>query len=174
MSKPMQRPQRRRGTVLVEFSMAGIASICLLISTVSLGIGMWNYHTLAYAVHEGTRYVSVKGKNCTLPGNTCSVSVGTIAQKIAAVGVGLPPDKVNLTLTTASGAVTSCAPINSCYTDTTVWPPGTNSDNKAPAIITISAKYHFQSPILFFWPGKGKQDVGSIWLPASSTQQILF
>src|SRR5260370_38059476 len=106
MSKAMKKRQGRRGTILVEFSMAGIAAICLLISTVSIGIGMWNYHTLAYAVHEGTRFTSVKGKNCTLPGNTCSVSVGTIAQKIASVGVGLPPDKVNLTLTTASGAVT--------------------------------------------------------------------
>ena len=170
----MRNRQNRRGSILVEFSLAGIAAMCLLISTVSLGIGMWNYHTLAYAVHEGTRYVSVKGKNCTLPGNTCSVSVGTIAQKIASSGVGLPPDKVNLTLTTASGAVTSCVPMNSCYTNTTIWPPSTNSDNKVTSNITISASYQFQSPILFFWPGKGKQDVGSIWLPASSTQKILF
>src|SRR3954451_7675491 len=100
----MLNRQNRRGSILGEFSMAGVASIMLLITTVSLGIGMWNYHTLAYAVHEGARYVSVKGKNCTLPGNTCSVSVGTITQKIAALGTGLPAGQVNVTLTTESGA----------------------------------------------------------------------
>ena len=85
----MRKSQRQRGVALVEFTIAGIPSMILLISTFSLAMGMWNYHTLAYAVHEGTRYVSVKGKNCTLPGNTCAVSVGTIAQKIGALGIGL-------------------------------------------------------------------------------------
>jgi Flp pilus assembly protein TadG len=170
----MRRRERERGSILVEFTMAGIATICLLISTFSLGMGMWNYHTLAYAVHEGARYTSVKGKNCTLPGNTCSVTVGTIAQKIATLGIGLPADKVNVTLTTDSGAVTSCVPLNSCYTNATVWPPATNKDNRVGRNITISAAYQFQSAILFFWPGKGKQNVGTIWLPATSTQKILF
>ena len=170
----MPKRQRQHGSILVEFSMAGIASIMVLISTFSLGMAMWNYHTLAFAVHEGTRYVSVKGKNCTMPGNTCSVSVGTIARKIASLGVGLPADKVNVTLTTESGAATSCVPLNSCYSNATVWPPSTNSDNKVGKLITVSAAYRFQSAILFFWPGQGKQDVGTIWLPATSTQTILF
>jgi Flp pilus assembly protein TadG len=170
----MRKRQSRRGSALVEFSLAGIASICLLISTVSLGIGMWNYHTLAYAVHECTRYASVKGHNCTLPGNSCTISVGTLAQKFASVGVGLPPGQVNLTLTTNSGAVTSCAPLNSCYSNTTSWPPASNSDNKVGNNITVSATYQFQSAFLFFWPGKGSQQVGTIWLPATSTQPILF
>jgi Flp pilus assembly protein TadG len=170
----MRKRQDRRGSALVEFSLAGIASICLLISTVSLGIGMWNYHTLAYAVHESTRYAAVKGHNCTLPGNSCAVTVGTIAQKFASVGVGLPPGQVNVTLTTQSGAVTSCAPLSSCYSNTATWPPSSNSDNKVGNNITISAAYQFQSVMLFFWPGKGSQQVGTIWLPATSTQPILF
>jgi Flp pilus assembly protein TadG len=170
----MRKRQKQRGSILVEFTMAGIATICLLISTVSLGIAMWNYHTLAYAVHEGTRYVSVKGHNCTLPGNSCSVTVATIMQKIASVGVGLPPGQVNVTLTTNSGAATSCAPLNSCYTNTTIWPPGTNSDNRVGSNITISAKYQFQSAFLFFWPGAGTQKIGTVWLPATSTQTIQF
>jgi hypothetical protein len=170
----MQKRQRQRGTILVEFSMAGIASMVLLITTFSLGMGMWNYHTLAFVVHEATRYVSVKGWNCTQPGNTCAISVGTIAQKIGTMGIGLPANKVNVTLTTESGDITSCVPLNSCYSNATVWPPATNSDNRVGKKITIAAAYRFQSPMLFFWPGAGSQSVGTIWLPATSTQKILF
>jgi hypothetical protein len=170
----MGKKDGRRGSILVEFTLAGVATIILLITTVTLGMAMWNYHTLAFVVHEGTRYVSVKGKNCTLPGNTCSVSIGTITQKLASLGTGLPADKVNVSLTTDSGAVTSCNPLNSCYSDSTIWPPGTNQDNKVGKKVTISAAYQFQSVMLFFWPGAGSQSVGTIWLPASSTQTILF
>src|SRR5690242_12689722 len=128
--RAMRGRRGRRGSILVEFTLAGIASILLLISTFSLAMAMWNYHTLAYAVHEGTRYVSVKGKNCILPGNTCAVSVGTIAQKIGNLGIGLPAGTVSVTLTTDSGVATSCAPLTSCYSNATIWPPSSNDDNK--------------------------------------------
>ena len=26
--------------------------------------------------------------------------------------------------------------------------------------------YHYQSPLLFFWPGRGAQRFGEVWLPA--------
>jgi hypothetical protein len=171
----MKTRRGQRGSVMVEFSLAGIAAIGVLISTASIAIGMWNYHTLAYAVHEGTRYVSVKGKDCVMPGNTCAVTVGTIAQKIHDLGIGLPGNEVNVTFTTASGIATSCVPLTSCYTNTAIWPPdNVAEDNKVGKFVTISAAYRFRSPILFFWPGKGKQDVGTVWLPAASTQTIQF
>jgi TadE-like protein len=170
----MRKKQRQRGSVLVEFTMAGIATICLLMATFTLGTAMWNYHTLAFAVHEATRYVSVKGRNCLEPGNTCSVSVGTIAQKIAALGIGLPAGSVNVSLTTDSGAVTTCNPLNTCNASATIWPPDTNKDNRVGKKVTISAAYQFTSPFLFFWPATETQKVGTIWLPATSTQTILF
>jgi len=170
----MSRRKAQRGSTIVEFSLAGIAAIFLLISTFNLAMGMWNYHTLAFAVHEGTRYVAVRGKGCTQPGNSCSVSVGTIAQKIASLGIGLPSNSVIVTLTTDSGVATSCSPLNTCFSNTTIWPPSTNSDNKVGKSVTIAATYHFTSPILFFWPGNTPQTVGQVWFPASSTQMIMF
>jgi Flp pilus assembly protein TadG len=170
----MKRRTSERGSAMVEFALAGVASVVLLISTFQLAIGMWNYHTLAYAVHEITRYIAVRGTGCTQPGNTCSVTVGTIAQRIAAVGIGLPSNKVNVTLTTQSGAITPCAPLNTCFSNVTVWPPATNSDNQVGTRITVSAKYQFQGALLFFWPGQAAQSYGAVWLPASSTQQIVF
>ena len=42
---------------MVEFALAGTGTMLLFISTIQLSLGMWNYHTLAYGVHEATRYV---------------------------------------------------------------------------------------------------------------------
>ena len=174
MRRNTRRNTLRRGSAIVEFTLAGIASITVLISTFQLSMGMWNYHTLAYKVHEGTRYIAVHGVSCTKPGNSCAVTVGTLANRINSIGVGIPSGSVDVTLTTESGAVTSCAPLSSCFTNTTVWPPSTNNDNRIGRLVTISANYHFRSALFFFWPGQGSQAIGEIWLPASSTQSIVF
>ena len=171
-SMPKRKPQR--GSAMVEFATAGVASTFILISTFQLAIIMWNYHTMAFAIHEATRYAAVRGVNCTKPGNTCSTTIGGIATKINSLGIGIPSGTVNVTLTTDSGAVTSCSPLSSCFTNTTVWPPSTNSDNRLGKYINISGSYQFQSALIFFWPGAGTQSFGRIGLPASSKQTIVF
>jgi Flp pilus assembly protein TadG len=168
------RNRQRRGSAMVEFTLAGVALIFLTLCTFHLSLAMWNYHTLTYAVHETTRYMSVKGVNCTKPGNTCSVTVGNIATKIATLGIGLQSANLSMTLTTDSGAETPCSPLSSCLTSPTVWPPGTNTDNAVGKKITISAMYKYNSPMLFFWPGTEAQRFGTVWLPTSSTQTIVF
>jgi hypothetical protein len=170
----MKTMSNSRGNTMIEFTLAGLASVILLISTFQLALGMWNYHTLAYAVHQGTRYAAVKGVGCTLPGNTCSVTVGNIAQIIASMGIGVPANQVLVTLTTDSGASTPCVPLNSCFANATVWPPAANSDNQVGKRITISANFQFNGALLFFWPGQTSQNFGAVWLPASSTQAIVF
>src|SRR4051812_32726130 len=110
----MKRKQRQRGSAMVEFATAGVASTLLLISTFQLAMIMWNYHTLAFAIHETTRYSAVRGYGCTRPGNTCSVTLGTLATKIQSLGIGLPSNVVNVTFTTQSGAATTCNPLNTC------------------------------------------------------------
>ncbi len=159
---------------LVEFSLAGIAAAVLLIATVQLGLAMWNYHTLAYAVHETTRYAAVKGEHCTKPGNTCSVSIGTISHHLARLASGVPADRMNVTFKTESGAQTSCSPLNSCFSDATVWPPAANDDNHVGKLITITASYSSRFAILFLWAGRAPGQAGSVVLPADSTQSILF
>jgi hypothetical protein len=81
---------------------------------------------------------------------------------------------VNVTFTTQSGAATNCNPLNTCLTNSTVWPPSSNSDNRVGQKITISANYQFASALIFFWPGVGSQSFSRIALPASSTQTIVF
>jgi len=135
---------------------------------------MWNYHTLAFKVHEATRYIAVHGKGCTKYGNTCSVTVGTLAHKIDSTGVGILSNSVDVTLTTDSLAETRCWPLSSCFSNTTVWPPATNTDNEPGKKVTIFANYQYHSALFFFWPGAGSMAFGQIWLPASSTQTIVY
>lgn len=163
-----------RGSVTLEFTLAGLATIMILISVFALAMGMWNYHTLAYMVHESTRFVASKGVGCTTAGNTCSVTVGTITSQMATSGIGIPTDQVTVTLTTASGQATSCAPLNTCFANTNVWPPSSNADNAVGKLISISAQYHYVSALMFFWPGQSSMTFGAVWLPASSAQTILF
>ena len=173
----MQRRQQQRGSSMVEFTLAGVAAIFILISTFQLAIGMWNYHTLAYAAHEASRYAAVHGYGCTEPGNTCSIYVSDIAHKFKTSAIGVPDSQVIVTLTTDSGAATSCNPLNTCYSGastTTVWPPSANNDNFVGRKIKVSAIYHFTNAMAFLWPGARKVAFGQVWLPASSTQTILF
>lgn len=166
--------RRESGVAIVEFALAGVAAIFLLICTFHLSMGMWNYHTIANAVHETTRFLAVKGMNCTKPGYSCSTNVGAIATRFKYHAVGIPDDQVSITLTTHSGASTPCSPLNTCLANTTTWPPSTNQDNYIGKRVTVSATYRFRSPLLFFWPGNGAVKFGEVWFPASSTSTIVF
>ncbi len=171
----MQIRRRQKGSVIVEFSLAGIASLMMVILTLQLSIAMWNYHTLANAVRMGAQMAAVKGKGCTTGGRACGTTVGGIVTKIANEGVGVPPSQVNLTLTTASGATTTCNPMSTCLASATQWPPSTDHDNVPGAAITISARYNFPFPLMLLWPGAGTMNsTGLFSLPASSTQRIVF
>jgi hypothetical protein len=174
LSPSNRRREPRRGAAMIEFTLAGIASVTLLVSTIQLALAMWNYHTLAQATHDLSRYVSLHGKGCTIAGNACTITVGDIATKFKTIGIGLPANSVQMTLVTDSGATTNCNPLNTCFGNTTVWPPATNKDYLPGKNITVRARYSFQSAILLIWPGTSGQKFGAISLPASSTQKILF
>src|SRR5689334_21647487 len=134
---------------MVEFATAGVVSTLLIISTFKLAMIMWTYHTLAYGIHDMTRYSAVRGYGCTRPGNTCSVTLGTLATRIQTMGIGVRSDVVSVTFATDSGAATTCNPLNTCTSSTTVWPPSSNSDNRVGKKITIAASYQFASALIF-------------------------
>ena len=169
----IHRP-REYGSAMLEFILAGIASVCLTICTVAVAYGMWNYHTLAYAVHEATRYAAVHGKGCTDPGNNCSVTVGSIMRKIAHNAIGISAERMLVRLSTDSGAQMICNPITACYSSPVVWPPSSNDDNQTGKKITVEAQYQFRSALLYLWPGARIQRIAAVNLPAASTQTIIF
>ena len=166
--------RRKRGVAMIEFTFAGIATIFLLICTFNLSVVMWQYHTLAFGIHQTGRFMAVKGVNCRKPGNTCAQTVANIAQKVQTYTAAIPSDRLNLTLTTQSGAVTTCSPITTCSTNTTIWPPSTNSDNQIGNEIKLSASYQVQAALILYWPGGSPNSIATVTLPADSTQKILF
>jgi Flp pilus assembly protein TadG len=156
---------------VLEFTLVGIPLIFVLVSTFEVARGMWNYHTLAYAVKEGTRYASVHGVNCATSPNTCTVSIAQVTQRILDAGIGLPSDQLRLTFTSTSGSINCLA--NNCLTNATVWPP--SPGNVVGSSIQIDATYPFQSAISMFWPGAGPGvGFGTVNFPTSSRETVQF
>jgi Flp pilus assembly protein TadG len=170
----MRRNKSRRGSTMVEFALAGIPMIMILISTVDLSIGMWQYHTLASALQEGTRAVIPRGRGCTMNNNTCGMTVGTIAKGIASAALGISPAELNVTLTTASGQTQSCNPLNTCFSNSTAWPPSTNNDDLPGKAVTISGRLPFYLVLGMVVAGSHSVDFAPVTLSASSAQTIQF
>ena len=175
------RKRRRGGSVMVEFTLVGIPLIFVLISVFEVARGMWIYHTLAYAIKEGTRYAIVHGHNCDLDPNTCETTVQDVVGRIKDAAVGLLPDDFNIRLwygvpTSTCGAdCVPCEPLGTsgCLANTNRWPE--YPKNQPSMDISITGTYRFRSAISMFWPGAGRgMNFGTFDLPASSTESIQF
>ena len=162
----------RRGSMMLEFVLLVVTVIFLMLSVFEGSLLMWQYHTMAEAVQEGARYISAHGVNCTLNGNTCSVSVGTIATYIGNQAVGLDTTRLNITLN-SSGSTVSCAPLSSCNANAAIFPP--SAYNAVGSSVQVVAAYPMNNPIVLFWPGAASITMGSpLTLGATSTQRIMF
>jgi hypothetical protein len=170
----MRTREKQRGSAMVEFAIAGIAGTTLLVSTVQLGLAMWNYHTMAEAVHETNRYIASHGRSCTVGGNNCAITVGQIATKLKTYAVGIPDTTINMTLTSQSGTTKVCNPISSFESDGTQWPPSNNFDNSPGNYTTITAKITVNSAIVALWYGTAGQRISSVTLPSTSSVPIVF
>ena len=170
----MRRSKHQAGASHIEFVLAGIPAIFLLMSLFWMGFAMWNYHTVAAAVRDTARYVAVHGRGCTVGTNSCSATVGGIAHRMAYSAIGLTPDRISATLTTQSGQTVTCNPLNNCFGNTSVWPPSSNNDNAPQKNFKISANYSFPSPAAMLWPGTTPSSVSGFTLGAISTQMIIF
>jgi Flp pilus assembly protein TadG len=141
---------RKRGNATIEFTLVGIPLVFVLISTIEMARGMWIYHTLAYAVKEGTRYAVARGQN-----NPTPTTYQNVCNAISQAGTGLLPADLTLSFTSFSGTSQPYT-ANSC--PNTQWPPGNNAgiiDNQPGQTISITAFYPFTSAIAMFWPGAG-------------------
>jgi Flp pilus assembly protein TadG len=156
---------------MVEFVLAGIPVIFVLISIFELSRGMWTYHTMAYAVREGVRYAAVHGKGCAAP-RACQVTIGQITTVIKRAGAGLPPSTTVVTLTPATGSASSDTMANQ-LASATVWPP--TAANAPGQNIKIKVTYPFRTFLAVFWTGAGGvNDSGVFNIGASSSAPIQF
>ena len=169
----------------MEFTLVGIPIIFVLISIFEISRGMWVYDTLAHAVREGTRFAIVNGRNCVdLSGQPATI--GDIAERIRATGVGLPPEQLDVTMQAIAPssvgpvvvATVTCTPLKNCLTKKALpgdqFPPAAANRPKVNSV-GIQATFPFRSAISMFWPGAGKGMVfGTVRLPASSREVIQF
>jgi hypothetical protein len=163
---------RRNGSATLEMTLVGIPLIFVLISTVEMARGMWIYHTLAYALREGTRYTIVHGVDCLTPPNHCAVTVHDIASVIQKAGVGLyDTEHFQIEMKSLSDDVSST--LTSALASRARFPSTGGDAIGAP--ITFRATYPFQSVIAMFWPGAGPGiNFTSVTFPASSQENIQF
>ena len=170
----MRARTQQRGSVLVEFTIAGIAGVTLMVTTIQLGLAMWHYHTLAQAVHETNRYIASHGRSCASGGNNCTITVGDIATKLKSNAIGISASSLNMTLTSQSGTTIDCNPISWHESDTTQWPPAAGFDNNPGNSTKISASTTINSGIILLWYGMTGQRKGSITLRSTSNVPIVF
>jgi hypothetical protein len=183
----MSRSRRRfLGNATIEFTLVGIPLVFVLISTIEMARGMWIYHTLAYAVKEGTRYAVVRGQN-----SPKQPTYQGVCNAIVQAGTGLLPEELALTFHSATAKDVTCACKSSSSSSWTpcsagTWPPGDNLaviDNQPGQSISITGYYPFVSAISMFWPGAGAgmtfqglpcQGPASLCLPASSQDVMQY
>jgi Flp pilus assembly protein TadG len=179
----MARPQTQRGSALLEFTLSGIPMMFIWISVVQMGIGMWQYHTIQYAVKTAGAYATVHGSDCSTGGNSCTIEVENVAQVLQNYLIGVDPTQVTVTFNAmASDHVTVASTItctlsggvSPCLSNTTQWPP---SGNNAPGTdIEIQTEYLWKSALAMVAPGPGAGPVsfGTFWLPGFTHQTIVF
>jgi Flp pilus assembly protein TadG len=164
----MSKREKRRGSLLVEFTLCAIPLLFVLISVTELSLTMWNYHTLAEAVNYTARYASSHGSGCV--GHTCATTVGDIASLMANRAIGIPSGSVSVTFTSNASTV-NCNPLSSCTSSATAWP----SAATAGTDVTITASLPVQLPIPMFVPGKGAgTKFGALTLAAQSRQMVVY
>ena len=171
MNKNLKKTTKRRGFALIEFTLVGVPLIFLTISIIEASIAMWQYHSMMYANEIVARYAAMHGKGCTQNGNTCTITVGTLAQMIAAQAPSLDTSKLVVTLYTNSGN-TPCNPITSCYSSTTQFPG--NADNTVGNDVKFVASYPINNPMPLLWPGAGHTGGSVFTLGSTTRQRIVF
>jgi Flp pilus assembly protein TadG len=166
----MKKRRTNRGNAMVEFVMATIPTLFCLMGVVEISRIMYSYDSMANAVRLTARYAVVHGLDCTQGSNTCSTTVGSIAQYMVNAGPALPASSISLTLTSTSGS-TTCV-LSACLTNTTAWPSGTSA---TPGnAITVSATAPMKTTLTMFVPGSGVTRFTNPNIQASSKQVIQF
>ena len=169
----MKRRKNQGGSAMLEFTMTGIPLMFIWISTVQMSLGMWNYHTMQYAIKQTGAYVATHGSSSGYcKANSCKVS--DAAAIMAQYAVGIPASAINMTFTPVSSTdhtttytATSCT-LDNCKTNTTAFPNGYTE-------FEIKAEYQFKNALGMIAPGPGGViQFKNPWFPAYTHQQVMY
>ena len=166
-----RQQNKRRGSALLEFTLVGIPMIFISTSIMSTSLDMWQFHNLAYGTQMTARYVAMHGRSCAQNGNTCTVTVASIAAYFQRQALALDSSKLNVKLQSLSETI-NCNPLNTCSSNTAVFP--NSADNGVKFSVIVTGTYPVTNPIALFWPGVGSVRASTFNLSATSRQMIIF
>ena len=166
-----QWQKSRGGFALIEFTIIAVPMIFLTLSIIEASIGMWQYHSMAFAVDSATRLAVTHGRTCTQNGNTCSITLGTLTTYLVSQAPALEASKLNLTLYTHA-STTACYPLTNCTSSTAQFPDST--DNAVNFDVNIVVSYPVANPMPMLWPGSQASPGSAFTLSATSRQRIVF
>jgi|SRR5579863_1793142 len=122
------------GSALVEFSIAMVVILTLLLGTVDLGRALYTYDWVCDAARLGTRFMMVRGQNCTELSGGCPASVTNLQTYLKSLAFGLDTGSPPLTITA------SCTGPNISPTQ----PPCAVG---ASVVVTVQYQFSFLSPL---------------------------
>jgi Flp pilus assembly protein TadG len=163
---------RRRGTTLIEFTLTGIPIMFLSVSVFECSLAMFEYESMANAVAIAARYAASHGATCAQSPNSCTVTIGSVANVIA--GYSWIISSANMTVKFTDNSGTTTCILNTCQTRTAQFPSGTGNANAVGNTITINLTHTITNPLPMYWPGAANGDDAGYTLGANSIQVIQF
>ena len=152
------RAETHRGQALVEFSLALIPFLLILMGIVDLGRGIYMSNGVSQAAREIARVTAVH--TCSVSPCTVAQNLGSSSEAVATIGTqaGLIPGMAG-----ASAVTFACTTVN----DTVVPGPGCNSSDLEPHYIrvTVTANYAALTPILSMVAPKTLTSTAHIQVP---------
>lgn len=178
----MSLQKSQRGSAILEFTLVGIMFLFILISIVQMAIGMWQYHTIQYAVKTAGAYATFHGSTCSKYGNNCVVQIQDVAAVLKKNAIGVDPQRVTVTfnvmasdhVTPVSAKTVTCQLSGgggACDTNATAWPPSGYNDPGTD--LEIKTEFQYRSALAMGGPA-GPVQFGSFWFPGFTHQTIMF
>ena len=90
------RHSGRRGQAMVEFSLAFLSFMLLLMGLVEFGRAVWTFNTLSHAVSQGARYATVHGSGNPIIVNGSDDTANAIRTVVRNNAIGLDSSQVTV------------------------------------------------------------------------------
>jgi Flp pilus assembly protein TadG len=129
-SDSRRRQDQRRGSTIIEFSLAFTAFIMLLMGLMEFGRAVWTFSTLSHAVSQAARFATLHGSGNPVMVNGNDATATAISNLVKANSIGLDPSQVSVN---------------------TVWSP--NNDRGSEFTVTASYPLSMMMGSFFFRGG---------------------
>lgn len=136
----------QRGAVLYEFAWTLFFLLTFMFGIMDFGRAVYAYHFVAYAAHEATRWVSLRGSSCKTFASACPAT----SADVSAFVVGIVPQGVYYN-SNATANTAGYLKVTTTWPGTTGNPPGcdtTKGTNSPGCVVKIKVQYTYGFSLL--------------------------